>query len=263
MDDERRRSFRCRVQLYDDAAILKGKRGDVIVRVVESSAGGFGVVADSKTQVKSGEVLTLMTNNESWSVRVVHVTRQDRVVRLGLQRLAETGKPRAGRFSRGGGRMRSYTSIRRWLQGAGVAAIIGLAWMIYYPEHSPWKALSRPAQRALPKVITSWSDNDAVPAAATWNAEFPELKALNSSELVERLDLSLKQQEQMTEVIESTVRGLNRVYTDRDTTLPGDWSDRAMLIIHASFLEMSDLMTDEQRRRWREWLLEQNGPRKS
>ena len=53
--DERRTSFRCPVQGAAEAVILRTRRADLMVRVVEKSAGGFGVVAPPKVPLEVGQ----------------------------------------------------------------------------------------------------------------------------------------------------------------------------------------------------------------
>lgn len=94
-DANRRVSFRCAVQPDKQRAVLSNKSGwrKRGVRLVDQSAGGFGVVYSGTMPFEEGQELRLKTVNGGYWVRIVRLESDGDSTRAGLERMGDIIEP--------------------------------------------------------------------------------------------------------------------------------------------------------------------------
>jgi hypothetical protein len=93
MSTNQRTSYRCPTA-DGQPAILRVGRRDVIVSLLDQSAGGFAVSGDESIRLAPGQVLSLRTGMGWCEVEVVTLERWDGELRIGMRRLCDHPDPR-------------------------------------------------------------------------------------------------------------------------------------------------------------------------
>ena len=254
-EQDRRSSFRCNVTQDDETAILRTDRNDLVVRVSERSAGGFGVVTEQPVKFKKGAILSLATSGGCCEVQVMHVEPQKGgVTRIGLKNLREL------KFLRGG----PLLNVRRiFTTGAG---LLRLAMMIVLcAGFFVWGA-TLPTDEWVQSASGRWFSSSEVngrnvnpqQSEKDLAMHFLRLDGLTKQKFVAALDLTPAQQTSIRGILGDTTTALNVLFENRErSTKPDEWSDLGMQTIYASWRQIEQVLTDEQRAEWEELLKSQ------
>jgi hypothetical protein len=241
MAEERRGSFRCQMQPLDEAAVLRTKRSDLTVQIVEKSAGGFGVTSAEANGVKVGQILSLASSTGCCEVRVAHVTHDGETARIGLERLRESAVLNDRRPSPSQP-ARSNTFQFVFVCGACLAFFAG---GVFVPSEW-WQAvgvLSQPAVKVNPQE-----------RERRLAVDFMHLDNLTSRKFVEALQLDDQQQQRIGSIVQETTASLSKLYERRDKISSRQWSDIGLQLIQQSWNQIQAELTPEQQQRWRDLL---------
>ena len=91
MSGDRRRWFRCIVLEGNDQALLRAGEQESVVRLTNTSAGGFAAICQDPLDVELGELLLMRTTVGWIEVRVVRLQVQGDRTHVGLERVRELG----------------------------------------------------------------------------------------------------------------------------------------------------------------------------
>lgn len=242
MSDERRTSFRCHVQTDEQSGSLHLGKGMLKVRILEESAGGYGVECDRLIPgLKVGQSASLMTDSGCCEVRVAHVTTVADHTRIGLRRhreLTATG----GKGDRKGGRRE------------GVMKMIVLT--VLFLSFFAWGF-------TLGDIIPSLRGADATkPAAPPQHRQralavnFLKLDKFKSQDIAEKLGFSPEQQASVSHIARNASLALTELYDRRDSYTDEEWTELGMRLIQISWAKIRNELTDEQLKQWDELLLQ-------
>jgi len=256
MTEERRESYRCPIQSGMDTAALRTWRGDVMVRIVEESAGGFTISGDKPRhmkKIKPGQTMSMVAASGCCEVRVVHVTHNDDGVRVGLQRLRE------------------MQFLGNGVSGAKVASVAALVVAmflggLYIPEK--WK----PQPTALAKGL--WRHPEEPDDAALLDPaelrkqlaiDYLKLDNLQSPQYTRELELTAGQQHEISGIVAETSRALAKLYqqqsqagnasAEMSTQTEADWSNNGLKLMQASWDRIQAVMTGPQREKLHQIML--------
>lgn len=91
MGDERRRWFRCKVPEGTDQAVLRAGVRDILVRLINTSAGGFSAACTGPLNAQLNDILQLKTAAGWFEVRIIYLEQQQDATQLGLERVRDLG----------------------------------------------------------------------------------------------------------------------------------------------------------------------------
>ncbi len=254
MSEERRESYRCPVQPEMDTAALRTSRGDVMVRVLEESAGGFTISGDKPQHMKRlrvGQLMTMVAASGCCEVKAVHITQGEDGTRVGLQRLREV--PQLG-----GG-------ISTKQVAAMVALVIAVFAMgIYIPEHwKPQPAALAQGKWRLPEKEDGSPPEDPAETRKKLADDYLKLGNLQSPEYTRELGLSADQQQAISGIVAETSQELAQLYKQRTArknaakgeTPEPDWSNNGLKLMQASWDRIQEVMTPQQREKLHQIML--------
>lgn len=258
MNDERRQSYRYPVPTEQGAAVLRTRKTDLFARILEESAGGFGVSTRKSDVLNVGQAISLGTSAGCCEVRVMSITVDDEKseMRVGLKRLRDLPSLR-----RGG--LRELFSGWRYMftptNFVGIALVVGICGVIYvtgmfgpveiFPEKwTKMRGFGRSGGRTGAPVATSGNPRKIQEQKLAMN--FLKLDGLKSQKLAEELNLNEQQQKQINGIIEDTSAALAALYENRSYLSTKDWTDVGMQLMQVSWQQIHDVLTDEQRVRW-------------
>lgn len=240
--DDRRRSFRCAVHEADEAGMLRTRFSDVLVRIVEKSAGGFGVVAPLAPPIKSGTLLTLATPNGCHEVRVAHIVQLGNERRIGLERMRELSF-RSGKHG--------LPSRFGWPLILGLCAVCFACGTIIpaFWNESYGTRLASPNldSEAIESQYASWTAPEREKRLAEG---FIKLDGFKDQTLVEALHLSPQQQTKINSIVADASSRLAVIYAQKDSGPAGIWSDVGLQLVHRSYDKIEHELTAEQKARW-------------
>jgi len=243
MSEERRESYRCAVQSKVDTAALRTGRGDIMVRIVEESAGGFTISGDKPRhlkKIKAGQTMSMVASSGCYEVKVVHNTDGPDGVRVGLQRIREV------QFLGSGATGAQLTAIAALV----VAVFIG---GLYIPE--TWKpqpeALAQGRWR-LPEAAESAAANLTHRELAD---HYLRLDSLRSPQYTRELNLTAGQQKAISGIVAETSQELAQLYKQqairqnaaKGDVVQADWSNNSLKLMQASWDRIHEVMTPQQR----------------
>lgn len=252
MSANRRQAFRCAVAEPDARALLRISEGEVIVQIVDESAGGFGVISDRELVVHEGELAGLTTRRGQSICRVVRVEYgDDETTSIGLQRVSEIAEEpktasNAGIFVRWFGRsMGAVVMLLAFGLGLGVA--LGFA---------------KFGNLALPLTSRTTATHPSIPAdpakrAAALTKSFNNLDELKSQQFVKMLHLTDGQQRKIDTIVDKLMLQLAEVHVDRGDRSPEACSHIGMMMIRRAWLQVEGLLTEDQMQKWDAMLDEQ------
>jgi hypothetical protein len=240
---ERRNSFRCPIQSLDGPALLKVGSKEIVVQLVEESAGGFGVIADEgAAKLKEGQPGLLATTSGRFEVSVSHITNVDEKMRVGLNRLADLeGDNHAGLFG-------STRSVALLL--LGICSLF-FFWGTAFPS-TWWHDIGLGGSRLSQTNVGSdprQSDREQLILRSC-----RLLDELTSREFRESLQLTQVQQQRIAKIVEKTNKSLDQITNDRGAADSGRRIDVGLGLIATAWLEVQEVLTDEQKMRWKELL---------
>ena len=255
---ERRNSYRCQVQSHEPVGILKNGGVSLAVRVLNESRDGFGVISDRKTQVETGQLLSLTTPAGCWEVRVKHSRQHNGATRIGLQRVRELDTYTGSRGLRSLLFPRPRTSVK--VSTFALFAVLGVGfgvmfWVGFGPRlgwRSPVSLVESSPSFLRPTASpTSWRIAEDPSRREKQLAEnFLRMEKLGSAAFIKTLNLSLGQQKQVDNVVEETTADLSTLYAARDDYAPGVWSHMAAQLVRRSWGDVQGVLTEDQKRRW-------------
>lgn len=249
-EQDRRSSYRCAVAADQEAAILRTDKRDIVVQVREKSAGGFGVVTEQPVKLEQGAILSLATSGGCCEVQVVHVIENEGEFRIGLKNLREL------KFLRGGPLLSLYTLRRMLTTSSGLlrlAIIIVMCagffvWGATLPVDEWLQAASG---RWTPSLPRGSGFHDPVQREKELALSYLRLDGLTKQRFVVALNLSSNQQSTIRGILDDTTSALAMLYDRKDaTTNPDEWSDLGMQTVYASWKQIEQVLTDEQRAKW-------------
>lgn len=94
MSTNNRECFRCPAPDDGASAVLELGQRQLIVELIDQSAGGFAIRTAAKSRLRVGQTVKLRTNTGWCEALVVHVERVDDDLRVGLQRTGDLSDPR-------------------------------------------------------------------------------------------------------------------------------------------------------------------------
>lgn len=237
---DRRGSFRMRLQCCD-VAVLRLKKGERAVQVVEKSAGGFGLLVESGTAVKEGDIAVLTTSSGRFQVEVRHVTDNEdgSDLRVGLKILGEDGEVRP---TSNGWSVR-YQSKQHADHGQGrwslpilcaVLLISALTSIMYLRDRGPdWGFLE---DRDIPRPARQLG------------------KLIGSKEFTAALNLTPQQEVKVNSIVRNAVEQLNlatQATGDRSTEVR---AAMALQVLLGSWEEVLAILDEDQVARWNDLL---------
>jgi hypothetical protein len=256
MFQERRATFRCPVQSHDGPALLKVSGKELVVQLIEESAGGFGVVATQVKGLREGQEAMLTTTAGRYEVRIAHLTQVGETTRVGLNRLADLND-------------KTRTRLFGWLpfraatpQSRGWAALLLFAlcgcfffWGTAFPS-AWWRDFTwgeirieqTPEQRARQREVLQ-DEREKL-----FVQSFRLLDELTSRDFTESLELSRFQKRRISKIVDQTTEKLEQLVDNRGAAQEEQWVDAGLSLIVTSWKEIQAVLTDEQRARWHDML---------
>ncbi len=237
---ERRDSFRCQVPESKAPAIVRAGKTDIVVRVLEESAGGFGITCDHRPSVKTGQIVSMATGAGYCEAKIVHVTKKEDSYHIGLQRLREVNRL-------GGGLV---YAIRDWRTYLAFGLVIALCFFSF-----AWGMNQSPDSYA---DLKNWFYCQSEPCETTEpvepRANKEEALALNylnfnnlrAPQFVQKLNLDKSQQSQLNGIMMETTNSVNHLYARRGEIAPADWTDLGMDVMDAAWADVHVVLTDDQ-----------------
>lgn len=232
MANERRESYRFPARSTDGVAILRNQGVDLMVALAEESSGGFGVVTAKPVPLKVGEELGLATEDGNYIVRVCHVTETDGQTRIGLKRVRDVDFLPTGRVG--------LKNLRHCLLSPAMAAarlLVAAACLAAFVA-------------GFLLAPNDWLKGATAPAAA--RMEMPPLahdfeRLLVSERFATSLALTDEQRRRIDDVVGRTTTRMSTLFI---TTPPESRNETAIQIIRASWEQVQDVLTDEQKHMW-------------
>lgn len=245
MTTDRRESYRCPIAHIDSPAILRLGNRDEVVHVADQSAGGFTLECEKPPRLKVGQLVTLATGAGCCEAKVIHMTETEDRVKVGLKRLRET------------------KDVSRSMLDAGTAVrllIIFVLCTVFFA----WGARTS-AGSFLGEWLSTEQDEPSVsvepidPDERARNEQKLAMNMLNlgtlrSSTLASELNLNGEQQQQIFAIVQQTTADLSSLYERRNAITPEDWTDLGLKITQTTSQEIQNVMTDDQHRKWQEFL---------
>lgn len=250
--DDRRTSFRCSVHKSEEAAILRTRKTDLMVRVAEKSAGGFGVFAQSNPPIKVGQILSLAMTSGCSEVEVVHVTELDGESRIGLKHVCDLAfLPSNGRLA-GLARRGIFSLAGRGLRTALIIALCGafFTFGVFLPGNW-WRDMLGRSKKSS-SSLSPFANLPATQREQLLAKSFVNLDGIKARGFFDALKLSTEQQVKVHAIVEDTTSALSELYQQKDVGPPDVWSDLGLQLIHRSYEKIQRELTDEQRARWNE-----------
>ena len=252
MDQERRASFRCAVQTDEEAAILRTDRADHMVRLVEKSAGGYGIILEKHLDVEVGQIFSLATSGGCCEAKVVHVQHDDEETRIGLQNIRDL------KYLPGGSNWltRRLASVFSSKYARLHLAMIALLCLGFFIWGSSWSSNPLHKGRKTPAATETEGSGKPTTNPAQKNDRELTLAHLNvdgltKGKVVAELELSAQQQSQIRGILDETAAALALVYEDRPNAgSRAEPADVALQLIFFASRQIEGLLTDEQRARW-------------
>ena len=252
MFKEKRSSFRCPIQTNAGPALLKIGSKEYVVQLVEESAGGFGVVAEQAPKLKEGQEALLATTSGRCEVAVTHITEVGEKTRIGLSRLADLDDNYQSRLF---GWLPFRSTMSR---GRGFAALLlfGICvgfffWGAAFPS-AWWRnvALGGPEFTQTSERIESSQDQ----REQSFLQNYRLLNDLTSKEFAESLKLNSGQKTQIDSIVHRTTKTLKTLYDSRRSSNDEKWIDAGISHVTSAWLEVQEILTDEQKARWKQLL---------
>ena len=252
LTQDRRNSFRCALPQTDEAGLLRTRRSDLMVRVVEKSAGGFALEAQAKPPLQIGQCLSLALSTGCYEVRVAHVTELDGESRIGLALVRELSfmPPTGELFSMARHGILSFVG-----KGMQLVFLVALCTMVFTIgiaiATGSWRDKLGFAHSKVTSAspISSWAPPDREHKLAK---TFTNLDGLKARKFFNALKLSTEQQVKVHAVVEETSVALADLYKHKDLGPSDVWSDLGLQLIHRSYEKIQRELTDEQKARWAE-----------
>lgn len=244
--DERRSSFRCPVQGAEEAAILRTRKLDLMVRVVEKSAGGFGAFVPLTASLEVGQVVALAMSSGCCEVEIVHKTEIEGESRLGLKHLRTleclppkgfVGRAKQSVNSAAGGNL-------RW----GLMLALCVAFFVF--------GVTLPSNWWREKL--GFRQAGLARAGQTENGEqlssrsLVNLDGIKARGFYDALELTADQEQKVHKIIEDTTTALVELSKQKGIGPHDVWSDLGLQLLHRSFEKIQAELTEEQRARWME-----------
>lgn len=245
MSANRRQAYRYGVAETDATALLRISEGEVKVRVVDASAGGFGVTSDRELVVHEGEIAGLTSSSGQSICRVTWVEYEAGGTSVGLQRISEIAEEPSAHANMG--------LLTRWLGrssgsvllllafGAGLGLVMGLAKFGSLPFFGK-PGTQRTLRAEIPQAASE--------RAAALTRHFNELDNLKSRQFVKKLQLTDGQQRKIDGIVEKLVFDLATVHLDREGRSPEMSSHMGLMMIRRAWVQVEDSLTPEQITRW-------------
>ena len=235
MPQERRESFRCPVPSEKDVAILRTERSDIVVLVLDESASGMGVLIPKHVELTKGQTAAIASSNGCSEVCVAYIEEVGGERRAGLTRVRDID------FLPSEGMSGVAYLLRRMAAAAtrGVGLVVTLAACF---------ALAAGSIFFLPKL---WEgDRSPQQERELMARRFLDLDSLSSVKVTSVLKLTRSQKSRIVFIVEDTTQGLAALYEQRDEHDEAAWSDMGIQLIRASWEQVDQVLTDEQKANW-------------
>lgn len=258
-EQDRRSSFRCPVAQEDEAAILRTDRNDVVVRICERSAGGFGVTTEQAVKFKQGAILSLANSSGCFEVQAVHIgAPENGVTRIGLKTIREL------KFLRGGPTSNAFTLRQLLTTGSGLLKLATM--LVLFAGFFVWGATLTQGDWfnsvSGDGIRSSGRGGYAINPERTEQQlamQYLRLDGLTKERFVVALNLSPEQQTTIRGILADTTQALSMLYARRDSSQnPEEWSDLGMQTIYTSWKQIEGVLSDKQRAKWDELLSKSN-----
>lgn len=249
---DRREFFRCDLTKLGDNAVLRTRQRDYLVDMLEESAGGFALFSELAVNAQQGDVLSMAYRGGIFEVEVAHISGGDEGVRIGLKRIKEL------KFLHSDGWLGIF-SWRDMNSSRGIAVVAtvlvalmgcGFLWGAWLPESAKpqWSAILKGRWRepvAAPAPIE--------PSPAEREQQIVEqIGLLAGDDWTAELNVSDEQNEQIEAIVHKTTKQLQAIYRREQTSGdPSQWSHAGLQLIRNSWTEIEDVLTEEQRAKWR------------
>ncbi|QDU96504.1 PilZ domain-containing protein [Lignipirellula cremea] len=249
MTENRRTSYRCPVRSNDEVAILRTRRRDLVVRIIDESAGGLSIQVENSKELSEGEILSIAHNSSCFEVRVAYLREQaeDGKWRVGLERRGELKYLHsAGVFH--GVTFRDFTASFGLL--AVTSAILFMIWHMSPPE---WKkGLFGEEDTAI--VENSDAENDSEAREKLLAAKYLRLSDARSPRFANMLELTPPQVKEIHTVVEATSRSIAGMYRNRSGDDDDRWIDASLDLINKTWMRIEQVMTPPQHERFAQML---------
>ncbi len=231
------------------------------MRVVEESAGGFGIVADGRPSLKVGQTVSLAIGSSCCEVRIAHLSHDGELTKIGLERIRELARRESGGI---------LAFLREMLAGKRgtvlrLAVIVALC-MIFFTWGLSLEKDSAGGQFAW--LPGNWESNgNSSQPTRTYSPDhgeqtvalsFLRLDALKTPSLAQGLHLTDDQKKSVSGIIRDTTSALQYLYSTRDSESPEVWSETGLRVLREAWLQIDSVLTDEQRVRWESIVRDEN-----
>lgn len=254
---DRREFFRCDLSKLGDKAVLRTNRRDYLVEMVEESAGGFGLRSETAIQTSEGAVLSMAYRGGCFEVEVAHITHNEEETRVGLKRLKEL------KFLHSDG----WLGIFSWREmnstrGLVVASMFllaltlaGFLWGAWLPESAKpqWSALLKGQWREEEQEAGGKPEpkNEASPEDREKQI-VEQIGLLANDNWTNQLNVSEEQNQKIEAIVRDTTKRLQKIYQQgQSADDPSQWSHAGLKLIRDSWADIENVLTEEQREKWR------------
>jgi len=242
MTEDRRSSYRCTARRDDDVAVIRTKRRDLVVRVVEESAGGIAIHTTQPNLFAKGDLLSIAHNATCFGVRVVHITDLEDRAKIGMERLGELKYLHSAGLLHG-------VSVRDAVVAICLLLLLG-AGLFFGWRSAPddWKAsLLGQAEPPAPIIVEQTPEELLA-------AKYLRLSDARSEKFTTVLDLSKDQQIQINKAINTASRSISQLYSSRKSENDTEWINSSLDLIQQTWLQIENTMQPEQQAKFHRML---------
>ncbi len=251
MSSERRESFRCLVPFEEAPGVMRVGTKDMVVHVLEESAGGFAVRAPAlPEQPQDGDRVVVATGGGCCEVRIIHQTEVDGGFRIGLQRLRDVKTVGGKAPSTAHGILLSVPNVL----GAAVvfsSFVLIFLWSFFAFDAkslTAWVAVGHGDPRQSEPFVRVKSAADV--SEAKLAANYFQLGDFKTPEIVRELALDKKQQQEICGIMKETTAALSAIYERREDVDDEHWAEIGLQVMQRSKEEVLSVMTEDQQRDW-------------
>ena len=252
MHEDKRHSYRYPVQEGFRSAIVKIGRQELLVQLVEESAGGFSLTCDSPFAFKAGQEALLQNSGGVYQVEIAHVTKHEETTRVGLKRLASVSQPEPPKSSGfaaifAGGGQRQSGGVLSFMLFAAMGACLALFFS------GGFDALGGGANgnsSAVSYQLTS--------PGGTFHRGLAGLNTLTSEDIAGKLGLSDMQRKNIQSIFQQTSQSLSAAY-ERSGSDSAAWEQESGQLVEQAARRVVSSLTREQLQEWSQ-ILQQDPP---
>lgn len=240
MGNDRRRSFRCASPNEREIAMLRFGDAEAVVKVVEESAEGIGILTPKSVMLTPGQEATLICSAGACTAEIVRIVEQGDEFRVGMRRLREIPLAQVPKKKRAS----SFNSTHMAL---AVAVVSLLAMAVVLSKNYFFVPAFESSHMVGHVSLASFPNSEQQVAVG-----FTHLDELAEGTITRQLKLTGQQQIQIESTVDDLTRKLALLLAKRDQEKPGFWAEQSLVLLHDSWRQIDAALTPEQRMRWQE-----------